>query len=135
MSTKTRKNRAPLNLLMGAVGLAAIIALLLAAALDAATYLVVPIVLLLLASLLIMFLTRRSDEYTLGLWSSGANAAFLVIVAFALFAPFIEGVYDGFVGAHEETGGEQDFPAEVASYGAILAFYIVFNIKRLTGAL
>ena len=92
-------------------------------------------VLTLLGSLIVIYATRKSDEYTLALWSAGANAAFLMIVLFGLFSPCFEGVYDGFMAAHDVSNSDLDFPAEAASAGAILAFYIVFNAKRLTGAL
>jgi cytochrome bd-type quinol oxidase subunit 2 len=130
-SAKQRKNRAPLNLLMGIIGLLAIMAVIPARMMDAPPYTAAPFVLALIINLSVMFATRKSDEYTLGLWSAGANAAFAVIVAWMLFAPFLEGFYDGLTG--NEAG--MNFPAEGGSIAAILAFYLVFNIKRLTGAL
>lgn len=133
-SAKPHKNRASLNLAMGLLGLVTLVAALVAAAFDASTVVTVPLVLTLMGSLIVIYATRKSDEYTLALWSAGANAAFLVIVLFALFAPFFEGVYDGFMGAHDGSSSDLDFPAEAASIGAILVFYTVFNAKRLTGA-
>lgn len=132
---KPRKNRAPLNLAMGLAGLVGIIALFANIAMDGPMAINVVVVISLLVSLTTMFVTRRSDEYTLALWSSGANAAFAVIVVWLFFAPFIEGVYDGFMSVRADASTEMDLPTEGASAASILAFYVVFNIKRLTGAL
>ncbi|MDE1466689.1 hypothetical protein [Aurantiacibacter sp. D1-12] len=88
----------------------------------------------LIAILTFMWFTRKSDEYTLSLWSSGANAAFAAIVLWMLFAPFLEGVYDGFNSAHSGSESELDFPHEAGGFVALLAFYLTFNIKRLTGS-
>jgi len=131
MASTTRKNRAPLNLSMGIVGLIATLVVGASYIADAQTWLKALSVIAMLLSLAVMFATRKSDEYTLGLWSAGANAAFAVIVLWMLFAPFFEGFYDGLTG--NESG--QDFPAEGGSMIAVLAFYLVFNIKRLTGAM
>ena len=135
MNTATpRKNRAPLNLAMGWIGLAGTVAMSLAHALDWPMTLRVISVLTVLTSLATMFFTRKSDEYTLGLWSSGANAAFALIVAMLIFGPFVEGVYDGYMQAHDGTERERDITGDSAPYLALLAFYLTFNVKRLTGA-
>ncbi|RJY08510.1 hypothetical protein D6201_03280 [Aurantiacibacter aquimixticola] len=81
-------------------------------------------------SLIAQFLTRKSDEYTLSLWSTAANAAFAITIAWLFLPPFFEGFYDGLRG--NDSG--QDIPTDGAPYAALLAFYITFNIKRLTGA-
>lgn len=134
-SLKTRKNRAPLHLAMGVVGLIAICTFAGVHTADGPAGIKVAATLTLLVSLGTMFVTRRSDEYTLGLWSAGANAAFAVIVVSMLFAPFLEGLYDGFTEALADTQEVQDFSADAGGIGAILAFFIVFNVKRFIGAL
>lgn len=134
-NAKPRKNRAPLNLTMGWVGLVAVTGLVATSAFEAGIAARAIVVVALLVSLATMFATRKSDEYTLGLWSSGANAAFAVIILWFLFAPFLEGVYDGFMQAHEGAEAVQDFPTEGGSIAGIFAFFVVFNIKRLTGAM
>ena len=63
------------------------------------------------------------------LWSTGANTAFLAIVAYLLFGPFIEGFYDGLTG--NESG--QDLPAEAASLVALAAFFAGYFWKRIRG--
>ena len=132
---RSRLNRASINLPMGVIGLAALLTVVIATAVDAPGGINVVAVLSLLVSLAVMFVTRKSDEYTLGLWSSGANAAFAVIVLWFLFTPFFEGVYDGYTRAQSGTESVQDFPTEGGSIAALFAFYVVFNFKRLTGAL
>ena len=134
-TSKSRRNMAPLNLMMGLVGLACLSGVIAAGPLNAPSFVTVPLVVALIASMIFMFFTRKSDEYTLSLWSSGANAAFAVIVIWMLMGPFFEGVYDGFNSVRHGTDTEMDFPIAAGSYIAILAFYLTFNIKRLTGAI
>ncbi|GGD51668.1 hypothetical protein GCM10011411_09380 [Aurantiacibacter arachoides] len=87
--------------------------------------------LVLIVSLPIMFFTRKADEYTLSLWSSGTNAAFAIVIVWLVGAPAIEGFFDGLFGIE----GGQDFPDRGASVAALFAFYLAFNGKRLLGAL
>lgn len=134
-SAQPRKNRAPLNLAMGLVGLLAMIVLIAGSAIDGLSVTRIPAALLMIAALAVMFFTRKSDEYTSGLWSSGANAAFAVIVFGFVFAPFLEGVVDGFNQAHDGSEASLDMPLAAVSYLAIFVFFLTFNIKRLTGAL
>lgn len=86
-------------------------------------------VIALLAAIVVMFATRKADEYVGSLWSTGANTAFLAIVAYLLFGPFIEGFYDGLTG--NESG--QDLPAEAASLVALAAFFAGYFWKRIRG--
>ncbi len=126
-----KENRAQINLAMGLVGLIAICSLLAMKATDSVQDLTILPALAMVISLGIMFATRNSDEYTQGLWVAGANAAFILIVFWVIFLPFVEGFYDGVRG---DEGG-MDFPADLGGYVAICAFFLTFNIKRLTGAL
>ena len=82
-------------------------------------------------SILVMFLSRKSDEYTLSLWSAGANAGFMATVAWLLFAPFLEGFIDGLLARAKG----MDWPAEMGIYVAIATFLITFNWRRLRGAM
>lgn len=132
-TTRSRRNRAPLNLAMGVVGLLATAALLAAYTLEWHMGFRILSVLTLLVSLAVMFATRRSDEYTFGLWSAGANAAFFVIVALLVFGPFIEGVIDGFMQSQDAVERKMDLSSDIGGYGALLAFFTVFNLKRLRG--
>jgi len=119
---------------MGVVGLIAIVALMANMAGEFLPAINVMAVIVLLISLVTMFFTRRSDEYTQGLWSSGANAAFAVIVAWLFVAPFVEGVCDCYMSVRSGALTEMDLPTEGASAVSVLAFYLVFNIKRVAGA-
>jgi len=82
-----------------------------------------------MAALLVMFATRRADEWIASLWSAGTSVGFLGAIGWLLFAPFVEGVIDGFRG--DEAG--QDLPAAAASFVALACFVIAFNLKRLRG--
>ena len=126
-----RSNRAPLNLAMGWVGLVAAIAAVVGHLAGLGSGFFGICVLAVAASLVLMYATRKSDEYTLSLWSSATNAAFAMILVWMLAAPAIEGFFDGLLGI--ENG--QDFPSQAAPLASILAFYLVFNVKRLTGAM
>ena len=81
-------------------------------------------------SLMVMFLSRKADEYTLSLWSAAANAGFMAAVCWTLFAPFLEGFFDGLLA--RERGME--WPSDVGIYFAITVFLIAFNWKRLRGS-
>ncbi|KLI63909.1 hypothetical protein [Aurantiacibacter marinus] len=134
-TVKSRKNRAPLNLAMGLVGLLSVFTII-AAELLALPKAIVPIcAAAMIISLAVMFFTRRSDEYTLALWSAGTNAAFAAIIGWLIIGPFAAGVMEGFNAAHEGREAERNFSYAAGSGFSIIAFYVVFNIKRLTGAL
>ncbi|WP_133303927.1 hypothetical protein [Aurantiacibacter aquimixticola] len=129
-TTKPRKNRASLNLTMGWLGLLATIVFVAARVADSEALWTSFVGFFVPLSLIAQFLTRKSDEYTLSLWSTAANAAFAITIAWLFLPPFFEGFYDGLRG--NDSG--QDIPTDGAPYAALLAFYITFNIKRLTGA-
>ncbi|QUL38754.1 hypothetical protein [Erythrobacter sp. JK5] len=80
-------------------------------------------------SLVVMFTTRNSDEWIASLWSAGANAGFFAAMAWLLILPFAEGAYDGLL-ANER---RQDLPTDLASFVAMGAFLVAFNLKRLRG--
>ena len=126
----TRRNLAPLNLGMGIAGLVAIAILAVAEINPLPRTLVVIAFVVVLFALPAMFFTRKSDEYTLSLWSSATNAAFAAIILWLVAAPGLEGMIDGLFGI--ENG--QDFPDRGAATFSILIFFLTFNIKRLTGA-
>ena len=58
----------------------------------------------------------------------GGGGNFGVVVSF-LFAPFLEGLVDGFRGAARQ----QDWPVESVGLLAILAFFTGFHFKWLRG--
>ena len=132
--TKPRKNRAQLNLAMGLVGLGGMIALTLVGLMDWYTGWLALSLLLVTTALVVMFFTRKSDEYTLGLWSAGANAAFATVIVVALFGTFAEAVYHGFMEAHDAVRREREVDGDLAAILALYAFFLTFNIKRLLGA-
>ena len=126
----SRKNRAPLNLAMGWVGLLATIVVIASHALEWPMAVRALSMMVLLGSMIVMLLTRRSDEYTFELWSGAATAAFLVFVVLTLFQPFFTGVYDGILASSERTLEISD---DLAQFVTLLAFYLTFNVKRLRG--
>ena len=87
--------------------------------------------LLTVGSCIAMLATRSSDEYTRGLWNSGASFAFATMILLFLLLPFAEGVYDGFHGNESN----RDIPAIVGTGCAVLGYYIGFFWKRLRGGL
>ena len=80
-------------------------------------------------SIIVMFTTRNSDEWIASLWSAGANAGFMAAMAWLLFLPFAEGFFDGLLGNDRQ----QDLPTNLASYVAMGAFLVAFNLKRIRG--
>ena len=132
--TKPRKNRAPLNLAMGLIGLGGMIAMTVVGLLDVNTGWLALCLLVVSAAIAIMFFTRKSDEYTLNLWSAAANAAFATVVIVALFGTFAEAVYHGFMEAHDAVRREREVDGDLAAILALYAFFLTFNIKRLLGA-
>ena len=87
-------------------------------------------IVVLMAAIIVMFMTRKADEYVASLWSAGANAAFLAVVAYFLFGPAAEGFFDGLTG--NESG--QDLPSEAAVVVALVAFFAGYFWKRVRGA-
>ncbi len=137
-SLKTRKNRAPLNLAMGIVGLAALVTITVSTAMEMPVAVTSIGILVFFISLITMFFTRNSDEYTAQLWVSAANAAFIVMVLWLFLGPFIAGIVEGYNAAHEGRDANEApiYALVVAGSGvSLFAFFLTFNIKRLTGAL
>lgn len=85
--------------------------------------------LLAITSSIVMFVTRRADEYTEGLWNAGASVAFGTMLLSFIGLPMAEGLYDGATGTEDG----QNIPAIVVSVLAIAAFYIGLFVKRLLG--
>lgn len=79
--------------------------------------------------LAVMLIRRFRDEYIETLWQSGTSLAFAAVVIVFLALPFLEGVYDGFVG----NANGRDIPAEAAGFSAIVAFYTGFHFSWLRG--
>ncbi|WP_296676255.1 hypothetical protein [Novosphingobium sp.] len=86
---------------------------------------------LLLLPLVIAPLRRMRDEYIDSLWRAGTAWAFVAVIASFLFAPFLEGFYDGLAAAPSH----QNIPVEAAGYAAILAFFIGFHVEWLRARL
>ncbi len=82
----------------------------------------------------VMLFTRNADEYTRGLWTSGASTAFAIMLILFLAIPFLEGVYDGFNDARNGTDdAERDVSAILTIAAAIAGFYIGLFYKRFWG--
>ncbi|MFM5907286.1 MAG: hypothetical protein ACKOPO_06845 [Novosphingobium sp.] len=116
-------------LAMAHLGGIAVIGLAAAWALDWPDFLKGLMVGMLMIPLIVIPLRRMRDEYVDSLWRAGTAWAFVAVVASFLFAPFAEGVVDGFTGASPH----QDWPASGTGYLAILAFFAGFHVKWLRG--
>ncbi|APE28719.1 hypothetical protein BMF35_a1890 [Aurantiacibacter gangjinensis] len=75
--------------------------------------------------------TRKSDEYTLQLWTAGANAAFATCLFFFFFLALAQGTADAFPEWEANFIEFTDHAFDLT----LLAFFLAFNIKRFTGAL
>jgi glucan phosphoethanolaminetransferase (alkaline phosphatase superfamily) len=84
---------------------------------------------IMLVALVVLLLQRLRDEYIEGLWRTGTSWAFVSVVVCFLFAPFLEGLVDGFLGSAKH----QDWPIESVGLLAILAFFTGFHFKWLRG--
>lgn len=85
-----------------------------------------------------MLFTRTADEYTRGLWNSGASFAFATLLILFLGLPFAEGFIDGMRSAFEDRDPDlyqRDIPGEVTVGIAIGAFYIGLFWKRVRGGI
>ncbi len=124
------------NIFMGAgwVGLAGIGGFLISALDVIPAWVAIAGGLIAVAACWTMLFTRNADEYTRGLWTSGASTAFAIMLILFLTVPFFEGVYDGFNDAHNGTdAAERDIPAILTIASAIAGFYIGLFWKRLFG--
>ncbi len=90
--------------------------------------------LVIFAACWVMLFTRNADEYTRGLWTSGASLAFATLLILFLGLPFAEGIYDGFQHvANDAPKGTRDIPAMASIFFAVVAFYVGLFWKRLRG--
>lgn len=85
----------------------------------------------LLVVVLALFWRGLRDEYLEQLWNRGTSAAFLAVVAWFLFGPFLEGLFDGLSGSDAQL----DLPQTGAAIFAIGGFYLGFQIARIRSAL
>ena len=76
-----------------------------------------------------MLATRKTDEYTLGLWNAGASVAFGTMLITFLGLAFVEGFIDGLTGS--DSG--RTILADTVLVLQIAAFYIGLFVKRLLG--
>lgn len=127
----TVEKRTKMYLVAADMGSLAIVGLLAAAALHWPDFVRGFFVGVLLVVVLVLFWRRARDEYLEQLWNRGTSAAFMAVVAWFLFGPFIEGVIDGFSG----TDAILDLPQTGAAIFAIGGFYIGFQIARLRSQL
>ena len=84
----------------------------------------------------VMLFTRNADEYTRGLWTSGASLAFATLLIMFLGLPYAEGFYDGLRTSLEDRDDDyyqQDIPAIASIILAIAAFYIGLFWRRVRG--
>ncbi|MBV7259952.1 hypothetical protein [Erythrobacter crassostreae] len=128
------------NIFLGAgwAGLAALLAVFLGALVSIPEAILIAGLLICVACCWVMLFTRNADEYTRGLWTSGASMAFATLLILFLGLPFAEGVYDGFQSTRAGTPGqnnERDIPAIASIALAIIAFYIGLFWKRMRGGI
>lgn len=81
---------------------------------------------MLLIGLAMLLRRKLRDEYIESLWNAGTSLAFAALVFGFVFAPFLEGLFDGFQGVPRSF----DAPISLAPAFAILAFFIGFHWKR-----
>lgn len=85
--------------------------------------------LLLMIGSFAMLMTRKADEYTLGLWNAGAGVAFGTMLLTFLGLAFVEGFIDGLA----DRESERNIPADTVLLLQIVAFYIGLFAKRIRG--
>lgn len=88
---------------------------------------------ILLVSVAMLLRRRLRDEYIQALWNAGTAVAFVVLVIVFLFAPVIEGFFDGLLGTWFDSQGKMDTPVALAPALAILGFFIGFHWARFRG--
>ncbi|GMN01519.1 hypothetical protein [Erythrobacter sp. MTPC3] len=128
------------NIFMGAgwVGLVALLAIGIGGLASVPKAFLVAGVMICVACCWVILFTRNADEYTRGLWTSGASLAFATLLILFLGLPFAEGFYDGFQSARDGGTGqdnERDIPAIATIALAIIAFYIGLFWKRIRGGI
>ena len=83
--------------------------------------------LVLLICIILLLRRRLRDEYIEGMWNSGVTFAFVAMLFWHIFAPFVHGMIDGFMGV-ERRGS---LPAQWTGLVAIAAFFIAFHYRWL----
>ena len=115
------------NIFMGAswTGLVGLLLVGTAQSADAWGMLGMPGTTLLMIGSFAMLATRKTDEYTLGLWNAGASVAFGTMLITFLGLAFIDGL----------TGSDsgRTILADTVLVLQIAAFYIGLFVKRLLG--
>lgn len=105
--------------------------------LDAPSWLV-PIIMIVvftvMGSFAYMFFRRRTDDFTLGMWHSGATMAFLAIIAWSLFGLIIEGMIEGAMrNPSEVRPHEERVVSGLTTEIALTAYFVGFHFKRFKG--
>lgn len=89
-------------------------------------------VLIMFVAIIVMFATRNADEYVAAIWRSGTSAAFVLTAAVVVFAPFFEGMYDGFMG--NERNRDMDLSG-ATTLVVIGSFFIANGWTRFRGTI
>ena len=121
----TPEKRTKLYLTMAHCGGLAVVGLILARWLEWPDFVEGLFVGLMMIPLLVILVRRLRDEYLDSLWSAGTSWAFMIVVAWFLFAPFLEGLTDGVAGFPSH----QDWPVGAIGIAAIAAFFSGFHLK------
>ena len=127
----TRDKRTRLYLTAASMGFVATILMVVSNILDWPDFITGLSVGVLLVSLVMLLLRRFRDEYIEQLWNSGTGFAFVAVVASFAFAPFLEGVVDGFNGSARDQMISPEFVGPVA----LIAFFVGFHLKWLRSSL
>ena len=122
-------NRASIFMAATWTGLAGMIALAAALMADAGDGLRLSAAAMLIVSSFALLFTRRSDEYTRGLWNAGASVAFGAMLILSIGLGFAEGLVDGLT----DSTRERTVSADTVLTLEIAAFYIGLFVKRLLG--
>ena len=84
---------------------------------------------LLLVSLVVLLTRWGRDEYITGLWHTGASMAFVAVVVWSFFGPFVEGFLHGIRGVAPGSS----ISMEMSGLVAVAAFFAAFHVKWLRG--
>ncbi len=125
----TREDRTRVYLIMAHFGALATICVFLSFGLDLPDFVKGLSIGMMTVPLVVMLIRRFRDEYIETLWQAGTSLAFAAVVIGLVALPFLEGLYDGFIGI----ANGQDIPADAAAFAAIAAFYIGFHFRWLRG--
>ena len=119
------------SIFMGAswVGLAGLLLIGAAQAADAWALLGMTGTTLLMIGSFAMLVTRKADEYTLGLWNAGSGVAFGTMLLSFLGLAFVEGFIDGLT----DSKSGRNIQGDTVLVLQIAAFYIGLFVKRLLG--